>query len=1188
MADQKESVREMLLRISGEVDPSVQAAFKEYDDTVKEASKGMNYTKEKIDELFKTFAEARKSLEGFSEVWKKFTEEEKKAGETTDDTTKKQEKQAKETKKSNTVLRAFANLLGVTTGALARFGLGLGLAYAGLRTMQRGIRTVKARLTGMFQGGINAVKNFANLAVEGLKDVSKAAAQVNSDFQQTEISLRAMTQSESGAGEVMRILRNEAMRTGQSFRELSSAAPRLIPFSGGDVGQFEKLVGLAVRVKSLRPELEIATAIRTMGQFLSGYEQTLYRTFGVPTEYIRQFTEEMGNTPEALDMILSGFRATDDLVESQAMSWKGLTTIIKDFGERILRNVTGPAFDFVSEKLQKFTGWLKDNSEQIRALSTTIGSDFGNVIQDAVGQIMGPNGFSEDTLFEVADWGARLIASLVQGILWGVNNVLVPTIVQITQIMANYLKGSSPPKMGILATIDKWFGPVIRAYLSGFSAQDFTTLVEVGRIIKASLKTAVAGGDITAEEMNKRLLQTRALTVQLVQELRTFGAVSAQTWGQLGSQIGMDVQLIQGFIDLTQKLEAAQRALAAAEAAYEAAMRKVRAVQEDIRLFELRTAEIPERYKRGRRMELEYRLMNAQKEARLRQEAVKAAREQVQQANEMLNAYKQMIQALETLAEDAMKVKEDMAAEEGSDIFGFGAMEGTGDAVEKLTGKFKDLYDSIKESFKEARKEMEYLLNFIKGLLGRPAFSDAEKRAAGGQGKALALPAGYEEGMRVATSLAIIAENFYKIRDAISTVGDKIKEIVGLWDNAPDWLKTLLKKGALVLAVNWATGGLLAGLVQTLAGIGLSVSGGVWTLVILAGIKLAEFVVGNVDGADKSLIQDFLKKRIPQLWFSINAYIDAEGIIKGLRSLFTDLGREMMALYDNLPWYVKALLWLTPLGPGLEFGDELAASADKVADVIKFMTQPPEEPETKPLWENFKNSILDVFTGAAPETADAAQIGIVDPIIAAAQEVEDVTVGNSIFPDMIETILDLFTSLPGQLMLPLQRMVMVIQRYGNSAADWFDYNVKRMRMSIQALVRDLYDAMRVLADYYAAMARTSANTGTYPDTGGHDSGVGYATGGFVTKLERALVHPGELILNTAQQRNVGAALQASGVMAQSGFGSGSMEITVDQRDWKITGTPDVETVKKLAREGAYEGIHEVFSEANRRSEGGAR
>ena len=1185
--DKKESVREMLLRISGEVDPSVHAAFKEYQDTIEESAKMMGLSKENLDGLMVKFAEARKALEGFSEVWKKYTEETKKAGEETDDTKKKQEEQKKETKKSNSVLRAFANLLGVTTGALARFGLGLGLAYAGLKQMQRAASTIKSRLTGMFQGGINAAGTFANVVVEGFKDISKAAIEINSTFQQTEITLRAMTQSESGAATLMKILREEAMRTGTSFRELSSAAPRLIPFSGGDVEQFKQLIGLAARVKSLRPELQIATAVRTMGQFLSGYEQTLYRTFGIPTEFIKKYTDVLGNTPEALNTILNEWRATDELVQAQSQSWEGLMTTIKDFGERTLRGITGPAFDYISGKVQKFTNWLVENSDQLRALAHNLGRDIGVSMGSVTDQIMGPDGFSEDTLFEVADWGAKLIASLVRGILWGVNNVLIPTIVQITTIMANYLKGSSPPKMGILSTIDQWFGPIIRAYLGGFNAQDFSNLVEVGRIIKASLKTAVAGGDISQEEMNKRLLATRALTVQLVQELRTLGAVSAETWGKLGSQIGMDVQLIQGFIELTQKLEAAQRALAAAEAAYAAAMAKVRKAQEEIRLFEMRTAEIPERYKRGRRMELEFRLMAAQKEARLRQEAVKIARQQVQVAQQMLNAYKQMIQALEQLADDALKVKKDMEDAE-SDVFGFGAMEGTGDAVERLTGKFKDLYDSIRESFKEAREEMQYLLDFIKGMLGRPAFSAADKKDAGARGKALNLPEGYKQGVAFAETVAIVAENFYKVRDAMGKVAEKVREVIDLWDKAPDWLKTVFKKGALVLAINWATGGMLAGLTKLLLGAGLSLSGGIWGLTILAGIKLAEFVVGDITGADKSLIQDFLKKRVPELWFSIGAYIDAEGIVKGLRSLFTDLGREMTNIYDTLPWYVKALLWLTPLGPGLEFGDELAGSADKVADLLNFMTTPPAQPETLSLWEKFKTDILSVFSGSAGETAEAAQIGIVDPIVAAAEEVEDITVGHSIFPDMIETIVNLFTDLPGQLMLPLSRMVMVIQRYGGAAAKWFTYSTTIMRRNVQALVRDLYLAIRVLNDYYSALARSSA-VSTTPDTGGHDSGAGYATGGFVTKLEKALVHPGELILNVAQQRNVAAAIAGGGVTPSAGFGAGAMNVSFDQRDWKVTGTPDVETVKKLAREGAYEGICEVFNEAQRRGgEGGSR
>ena len=64
--------------------------------------------------------------------------------------------------------------------------------------------------------------------------------------------------------------------------------------------------------------------------------------------------------------------------------------------------------------------------------------------------------------------------------------------------------------MGLLSTIDKWFGPIIRAYLEGFDAADFRALADITRIIKASLTTAVSMGDISQEDMNQRLLQTRS------------------------------------------------------------------------------------------------------------------------------------------------------------------------------------------------------------------------------------------------------------------------------------------------------------------------------------------------------------------------------------------------------------------------------------------------------------------------------------------------------------------------------------------------------------------------------------------------------------------------------------------------------------------------------------------------------
>ena len=1166
MPGREESVREMLLRISGEVDPSVQQAFRAYDETVKESLKFMDVTKEKIDEMFHKFAETRRAMEGFIEVWRRYREELKKGTKAEEKEAETKKKGGEATKKSSTLLKRLAQALGMTTRAASRLGIGLGLVYIGLRKIRNAINTIRGRLTNLFRGALRAAQNFAKGVVAGFVEITRRAVEINSVIQQSELYFRAMAQSAQGAASLMRVVREEAMRTGKSFKELAAVAPRLVPFSEGDIDRFRQLIALASRISALRPDLDISVAIRTMQQFLSGYEQTLYRTFGVPTALMKEFTDVMGTTPEALDAILSKLRISEDLVEAQATSWKGLTSALIDFGERAILGVTAPAFDLLNQALGRLVTWMKENSEQIRSLSVHLGRDLAGGIESAIKEIMGPRGFSEDTIFRVAEWGANLIAGLVEGILWGINNILIPAVIQITEILAMYLRGASPPAIGILATIDKWFGPIIRAYLSGFNAADFQVLNDIGRIIKASLQTAFAMGDITGEEMNLRLLETRELTVQLVEEFRTLGSVSSSIWGAIGGLVGMDVQLIQGYLDLVKVVEAATWALAAAEEAYAAAMAKVRDIQEEIRIFEIETAEIPERYKRGRRMELEFKLLMAEEEARLRQEAVNIAREELQQAQDMLRAYMQMISALEDFAKiaaDAMKALED--EEDVVDLFDFGPIEGAGDAVEELEGKFLDLYNSIKEAFGGAREQMEYLVNFMKGLVGAPAFTEEELRAGAG-GFGAELPVGYAEGMRVAEAVGVIAENFYKVSEGIGAIGDKFKELIEWYQGSPEWVQNLLKKGALVLAINWVTGGLISGIMTTLAGVAATFGGkiiaGIMSLPIL-GITLAAgsgAAIGS--GIAQALGLPGIGEFVKELEFVIRFRMGEEGSLS--KALGNILDEAAAQIYRDYPWF----RWIVDMLEGTQ--PEVDLGGDSLAFLGGIL---PGDEEVTPGLESFWRNITGFFAAKKEEAAKAAQEGVVYPMLDAFREMEDEAVGESIFPDMVDAIITLFTDLPTKLEMPLRRFVDTIQTWGASAADWWNYYITRMRQDLDAFTAHLYSAMSVMQSYYASAAQGMGGGGGYPS---------YQAGGLITSLETALLHPGEVVLNVAQQRNVVSAMATGGgITPAAGAGAGAIELSLDQSGWTVGAGVDEAYVKRMAKEGAYEGITEVFDQALR-------
>jgi len=819
--------------------------------------------------------------------------------------------------------------------------------------------------------------------------------------------------------------------------------------------------------------------------------------------------------------------------------------VLKDFGEQALMAFTAPLFDRMRDSLKKAVDWLKEYAPQIRSLFHNLGKDVKTGFGEMFTDIVGPDGFSDQIIFDAAEWGTNLVASLVEGLLWGTNNVLIPAIVKITEVIAGFLMGASPPRMGLLSTIDKWFGPLIRAYLEGFDAADFRALADITRIIKASLTTAVAMRDITQKDMNQRLLQTRSLIVDIVQQLKETGSVAASAWAELGNVIGMDVRLIQAYLDLVARVEAAQAALAKAQAAYAAAMKKVREVQEEIRLFELRTAEIPERYKRGRRMELEFKLMAAQKVARLQQDAVKAAQAQLRVAKESLAAFMQMISALEQLARDAAKAVAD--AKEGEDAldFDFGPIEGAGDQVEALTGRFKTLYDAITKAFAEVKDEMQYLVDFFKGLLGKPPFSEEEHKMMLIEGDYTGISEGYEAGKRFAESIQTIADNFYKVTDAIKSVVTGIRELGTNFDNwwtgLPQWLRTLLSAPS--MAVQY-----IIYIVLTLFGKG-----------------------GRLE-ADIRALPQWLRMLLATPGMAIQYTID---IILALFGKSEGLETDTRTLVENLPEWLQELLVNRILSLKLIL-DFVLGEQIELPEWLTDLTASTEGATSKvgSTLDKVWASIVSFFTGKKDEATQAVIQGIIDPLIAGFEAVEEEAVGHSIFPDMFESILQLFAELPDKINPSMLQFVRVIRVQGRSASRWFQYMVKSMRKQLHALIRTLYTAINALKSYSSAVKSSGAST-----TSGIPS---YQTGGIVKKLETALLHPGELVLNVAQQKNLALAIQGSTPSGVPGGVEGATVVTVEQSNWTFAGSlseGEREELRRVAKEGAYEGIAEVFGAA---------
>jgi len=1261
--------RELLFRIVGEVDPSAKKSLTELQHflnltakTTKDAGEAFEDVSGRLEaitkirygegweEFNKVLGESQSALEALLKVGeehivardeeakkaKEAAEVKKKAAQETAEAEKKAAQEAAEAEKVQ------ASLWSKTTRAINTAGNALIAFGAGFI----GVNLILGKIQKRFQAVRDAILDIARSGVQAFKDLVKSSLEVNSSFEQIELRLRAILGSEEAAAAYMKVFRDIAAQAGRTVMDVGEASTLMIPFTGGSPERMEEMLNLSIRLQTLRPELGLRTAGRAITQFLSGYSYSLTRSFGITSAVVKSVEEAGYSGVAALEEIFKRMGLGQELISEYAKSWQGLAATIKDFGQRTLRNITLPVFESLKEVLSGVTAWLSENAGQIRTFSLQLGEGMGKGVRDLLDVLFGAEGLSEEKLFEVAKWGANLVGSLAHGILEGIQTYLIPAVVSITQTLASFLRGMSPPETGILATIDQWFGPIIRAYLSGFDASDFQALVDVTSIIKATLQTSMALGEISQAEYNSALVNTRSILVTLVEDMRKFGTVSASVWQSLQGYIGIDVQLIQGYVDLVGRLEAAnaaleasQQRLRAVQEAYNDALEKVRKVQEEITMFELETAEIPERYKRGARKELEYKLLAAQKEARFRQEAVTAAQEQVaiarQQvtvAKQMLSNYKQMITALQQLAREAAE-----AAKEEEDL-----VDVAGDfkdiVEETLEGPFLQLWEDLHEALVPVKEDLREIMDFFRGLLGLPTV----EQMPGGPVSLIEYEEAYDLGARMRDAIGTIVENLPKIGEGFRSITDGLQSIVAWYDGQPEWVQNLIKSigkvVAISIALNWITGGISTGLASILAGIGLKLAAfgfktatalGVPGAVAAYGFPVAIVfatvlgLLAIMEGVAQTA-QDFGIEIIgPGDWVrGIQLRLEeGDTFIEAIQGTFDEVAVRLATwltdvigpIWQNEP-VMAALIgfalggipgaialaqqadYTLPEHPGMFVGD-WGTEGEETADTwlqgfwksitdsevsLGDLFKPPEglneqAMETAGTWIQ---GIWDTISGADKELGEAATTGILDPLVAIGKEIWDFLVGESLFPDLMKVIIKLFENMVEDLRQVLQNMVTTIKTYGDVAAQWWDHYMVSMSNSLQGFVNNLYTAIYAIQYYLATVAQMNIFDPTTTGEAPPGKPGTFQMGGLIPKTGIIFAHAQEIILNAAQQRNVAGAI-AGGMMPDTkGFGAGA--IVVNQKNWKFSGAlTDAERkkLKDMAMAGAYEGIASVFSEA---------
>jgi phage-related protein len=221
-----------------------------------------------------------------------------------------------------------------------------------------------------------------------------------------------------------------------------------------------------------------------------------------------------------------------------------------------LSQVTGGVPQFIGTILATFAplgaaidALLRGDFNRAAQLVGSFVSNIASILLSGLGSLAG-------SLFS---GGVNTIAAYADGLISGAASYVTQALNYITSLIASFLQGFSPPKQGKLSTIDTWFGPVIDAYLSGWTDADFGVLDQITNTIAQRFERLVAQGRATVADAGRIVIGTNGapglnrLVAQAIDEIRQGGRITTDTLlriqGVLGQQYQDIFQEIRGQLD---------------------------------------------------------------------------------------------------------------------------------------------------------------------------------------------------------------------------------------------------------------------------------------------------------------------------------------------------------------------------------------------------------------------------------------------------------------------------------------------------------------------------------------------------------------------------------------------------------------------------------------------------------------
>lgn len=379
----------------------------------------------------------------------------------------------------------FAKLLaGIPPPALAAAGA-IGLLVAG--TVALGLRGAALEpIRESFDGLTQSIQTTSEAL---LGDMREAAQGTISDFELMRLANIALTGATGDVGlafgealpEFINIARAAAAATGdsvdQAFQDIVTGVKR---------GSAPILDNLGIIVDVQAAQEAYAESINTTVEALTEEQKQIAFINGVMAAG-QANTESFGNVQESAADKIDRLNATiANMLDYLSVAVQPLFKVILD----VVNQVVGAFSAFV----QFITPAIQFLAEFVAAAISSlvkVANFFGNLfIKPIIGFIQNSlrvlGGFAR----ELAIAGATLMGTFANAMIEAANTLILPALIFITDLIADFLVGQSPPPKGALSKIDKGGAATMSAWLQGFTGTSLEPINQVTREVSSLMGDA--------------------------------------------------------------------------------------------------------------------------------------------------------------------------------------------------------------------------------------------------------------------------------------------------------------------------------------------------------------------------------------------------------------------------------------------------------------------------------------------------------------------------------------------------------------------------------------------------------------------------------------------------------------------------------------------------------------------------